>query len=455
MLVIALSLTLIQVTSYSQGIVFKGLVKDEQSLKPIPEVNIRINGTTLGTATDHNGWFSVRIDTLPATLTFSCIGYQDERYDVSVSPGKRVEFLMRPKSYSLKEVNVTSTNYSFLFKNQDYSVLDYELMDDKVLLLVFRTLLKKSELILLNQVGDTVAVSSLPDIPPLRLYKDFLLNIHYFARSDYAYQVFFNKRYETLDVLYKTPVDSLEKIVSPFIFRISDRLYFQDSQSNGLGTTIGFYQKGTGKKIIRQYFNEKKANAIADDQVFYGKWNGLIASQIPPGDEEGLLSAAKFAQSPKLGQYMNKFDTRAYKFEFYNMIYPVIRISDSLIAFFNFGDDRLELLDKDGKTIKSIPINFHKDDHSKSDATGAINLSESGWRWGRMILTDQNNQNVYTTYHKNGMIRINRIDLTTGRLQKGTLIPLPFPEKMELYDGQAYFLNRGKDENWKLVKCQL
>ncbi|MEI6454888.1 MAG: carboxypeptidase-like regulatory domain-containing protein [bacterium] len=440
-----------QIALYAQTDIFKGVVKDEQTLKPIPEVNIQISGTTRGTATDHSGRFSIILEQLPVSLVFSCIGYEDENYKVSELPENTVEFLLMSKAYALNEINITANNYSFLFKNKDYSVLDYELMNGNALLLIFRTLLNKSEMVLLNRSGDTLVISSLPESPPAGLYKDFLSNIHYFSRSDHAYQIFYNKGGNRMDVLYKTTVDSLEKILGSFIFRMSDRLYFQETLANGMGTIVGYYQKGSNRQIIRQYFDEKKSSEWMDDQRFYNRWNGLLASQIPSGE----MSAVKFAQSPKLGQYMNQFDERAYQFEFYNMIFPVIKITDNQIAFFNFSRDFIEFLDKEGKILMNVPITFHKESVSESDTLSSVRLSESGWRWGKVILEDEFNHNIYTTYLKNGMVKINQIDLVTGKLKKGTVIPVQYPVKMEVYDGDVYFLNKGVNENWKLAKCSL
>lgn len=72
-----------------------------------------------------------------------------------------------------------------------------------------------------------------------------------------------------------------------------------------------------------------------------------------------------------------------------------------------------------------------------------------------MILVDQFNGNMFTAYIKAGMIRIHKVDAETGKINKGTVIPVSFPEKIEIYDGEAYFLNKGINENWKLAKCKL
>jgi len=445
----------ISIALFSQTLVFKGVLKDEKTLLPIRDVNVKVMGTALGTATDRKGGFSVNPVKLPAALIFSCVGYENAYFKINEIPTYPVEFLLSPKTYALNEVSVSSKNYSYLFRDNEYSVLDYEIMNGNILLLIYKTLLKQSEAVLLNRSGDTLAISTLPETPPSALVKDFLLNVHYFSKSSNAFQCYYNENNRSMDFLYKTSSDSLQKVFRSLIFKISDRIYFQEVKPGGFGTAFGYMQKGSGKKYIRNYVNEKKIAESADDQGFYAQWNGLITSQIPAGDENGDMSAAKFAQSPKMGQYMNKYDVWAYQFEFYNMAYPVIKTIDNIILFFNFGDDVIEILNKDGNLIKKVPITFHKETVLKSDTISRIRLSDANWRWGNAILVDELNGNIYTTYLKAGMLRLNQVDPETGKLSQGTVIPLPFPDKIEIYGGEAYFLTKSKDENLKLAKCKL
>lgn len=441
---------------YSQSIIFKGTVKDEQTLKPLAEINITVSGTTQGTATDNSGNFSIKLDNLPVTLIFTCIGYENEYYKVTEIPPKAIEFLLRTKSYTLKEINISSKNYSFLFKDKDYSVLDYELMDDNVLLLIFRTILKQSQLVLLSRSGDTLAVSPLPELPPSQLFKDFLSNIHYFAKSDFAYQCHYNKVSKSIDFFYKTTVDSIQKLVQPFLFSLDGRLYFQERIENNFGTAIGYYEKGSLKKYIRQVINNKKITEYNDDRKFYNSWNAFLnhSNDLDSDNIENEL-AFDFSVSRIEGGLYGKYEARAHSFEFFNIIFPVIKTKDNNIAFFNFGNDVIELMNKDGEILKTVPISFHKESVLKPDTISPVRLFDSGWRWGHMILVDELNRDIYTTYLNSGMIRINRINLETGKLNPGTVIPFPFPEKIEIYNGEVYFLNKGLNGNWVLTKCKL
>lgn len=443
---------------FSQTINFKGIIRDEQTLKPIKDVNIKVHGTTKGTSTDHAGNFSIRLDKTPSKLVISCIGYEVAYYEITGIPNKPFEFLLNPKSYELREVDISSMKYSFLFKDKNYSVLDYELMSDHILMVVFRYQLKRSELVLLGRSGDTLAISKLPEIPPAMLFKDFLSNVHYFSISNNSYQCFFNEENHRIEFLYKTTVDSLRSIVKPYIFKMSDRLYFQETMANGFGTAFGYYEKDAGKKYIRKCLNYKKISEYKDDQTFYRKWNNSLGASnlLDPDDIESDL-AFDFSISRSEGGGFGKNEARAHQFEFFNMIYPVIIIGDDSIAFFNFASDRIELMNKNGKIRNTVPITFHKESLSMAGPGNSIRLSNAGWLWGSSILVDEYNHHAYTIFHKNGMVRVQQIDLEAGKLSSGTVLPFPFPEKIEIYNGEAYFLIKsdGAYDKWKLVKCKI
>ncbi len=371
---------------FSQTNLFKGIVKDERTLKPVHDVNIKVHGTNNGTSTDKFGFFSLRITKVPASLVITCVGYENAYYDVLEVPQTPVEFSLTPKSYPLREVDISAVKYSYLFKDKNYSVLDYELMDGNILLLVFRYQLKRSELVLLNLIGDTLAISKLPEIPPVSLFKDFLANVHYFSRAGNAYQVFFNRKENRIEFLHKTTVDSLSRLVEPFIFKMSDRLYFQEDLANGFGTAIGFYEQGAGKKYIRKHFDEKKIAEYIDDQTYYQKWNATVPPQhyfmTDREDEFYTTPAFDFSRGESPGQFYEVNEERAHEFEFYRLVFPVIKTGENTIAFFNFPGNYLELMNENGKVINTVPVTFHQETASKALPASSNQLLNIGWRWG-------------------------------------------------------------------------
>ena len=60
-----------------------GEIVNEMTGEPIPNVNIHFRGTKIGTASDANGNYALRVDmTAKAQLIFSAVGYYTQRFDV-------------------------------------------------------------------------------------------------------------------------------------------------------------------------------------------------------------------------------------------------------------------------------------------------------------------------------------------------------------------------------------
>ena len=415
-----------------QTIQVSGVVKDEITLEPINDVNIKINGTNKGTSSDKNGRFSLILDKIPASITLSCIGYETVYYDIGKAQSKPIVFILRQSVYNLKEVDISAKKYKYVFKDQNYSVLDYEILDDQLLLLVFRYQLKRTELILLSLAGDTIAITQVPEMKPQCLFKDFIGNVHYISSKGNAFQCYFNDESHHLSFPYKSTYDSLRMMLKSFLFKTSDRYYFQEFTIDGYGTNIGYYDKNGHKEYIRFVSGETTRKKYSDDIKFY------TSCGTPFGEP----------------------DYQALKLFFYKKVnMPIVSLGQNNIAVFNFSEDEIEFMNQAGRVYRSVPISFHKD--SVSNMLAALILTivpVSDWKWRGKILIDDYYRNVYTTFHKNGMVQIRKIDLETGNLTRSVDFPFPFPEKIQIYKGDAYFINKdcgGEFEKWKLVKVKL
>ena len=59
-----------------QNTLIHGIVQDEITRNPIPNVNIRVNGTTEGCFSGVDGKFTLNLDKTPCSLTITCVGYE-------------------------------------------------------------------------------------------------------------------------------------------------------------------------------------------------------------------------------------------------------------------------------------------------------------------------------------------------------------------------------------------
>lgn len=92
-------------------VAISGQVKDAASSKPLPSVNVFLANTTLGAATDKDGFYAIKQVPLGTHELFaSLIGYQVEKRTVRLIEPKdfRVDLSLQPKALELGEVEVVA-----------------------------------------------------------------------------------------------------------------------------------------------------------------------------------------------------------------------------------------------------------------------------------------------------------------------------------------------------------
>jgi hypothetical protein len=107
--------------------------------------------------------------------------------------------------------------------------------------------------------------------------------------------------------------------------------------------------------------------------------------------------------------------------------------------------------------ITAVPISFHRGSTGVNPLANNDLAENDGWRWGTRILADGATHEMYAMFLRSGMVMIRKINPKTGNLGNATIIPFPFPEKIKLYKGEAFFLCKesGTSENWRLMKCTI
>lgn len=93
------------VSAIAQERVVTGRVTSQEDGAPIPGVNVVVKGTSVGTATDVNGNYSIRVSSDETILTFSFIGYVNA--EVSVGSRSVVDVQLTSDITQLSEVVVT------------------------------------------------------------------------------------------------------------------------------------------------------------------------------------------------------------------------------------------------------------------------------------------------------------------------------------------------------------
>lgn len=86
-----------------QQIRVTGIVKDTDG-QPLPGVSVRVDGTTVGALTDANGRYSLEVPNANASLTFTFVGYTEQR--IPLNGRNAIDVVMEESTEALDEIVV-------------------------------------------------------------------------------------------------------------------------------------------------------------------------------------------------------------------------------------------------------------------------------------------------------------------------------------------------------------
>ncbi|MCX6306510.1 MAG: carboxypeptidase-like regulatory domain-containing protein [Bacteroidetes bacterium] len=426
---------------FPQSGVLRGTLLDQNTRLPVSNAHLKVRNSTQGTVTGPGGTFSLAIGALPATVDFSCIGYESITLEITSIDVRPRTFYLKPRTYQLEPVTISGQPAVVIYKDEDYSVLDFDFLDDNLLLVVFRYQLKRAEIILMTTAGDTLAVTHVPAVPARCLYRDVLSNIHYITTRDEAFQAVYDPVFNQLDFPFRTSYDTIIKFLGGYRFLLGSRLWFQEDSPDGFMTAIGYYSRSEGRRNIHRSA-DLKAMKTYYNEAWYYHTDRAVPDPIDENERRSLDT-----------------DAIRYKYFFWDKgCGELFKVSDTLMAFFNFCENRIELLDTTGQTKRVTSIGFHLERPERfiTSLTGSF-AGTSDWNWNHSLVQDARFQDIYAVFTNKGFLRLERVDLLTGSLARSAELPYEFPEKVKIFKGEAYFLYRGGGEhdNRKLYKMAL
>lgn len=104
---IAISMAILVSPLQAVETIVVGEIVNEATGEAIPNVNIHFRGTKIGTTSDANGNYALRVDmTAKAQLVFSAVGYYTQRFDIEPGSMAGLQVTMRERVATLTEVVV-------------------------------------------------------------------------------------------------------------------------------------------------------------------------------------------------------------------------------------------------------------------------------------------------------------------------------------------------------------
>ena len=388
-----------------------GFVYESGSKKPIENVNVIVGGQSNGSITDSTGFFKISVNSFPGLLYFSHLNYGIVGISVSESQNKPVEVFLEQQVTLIDEVQIKAERITKLPLGDTLNVVDYAFVGNNRILLVANPYRRTNDQRLY-----------LTDLEGLQLYslsisglgKSVKMPQHMYPELLYL----FNDCNDSLYVLTKGDVRQIsisgDSIVSPFSIDYADFLSFY-LQIKAIRDDNIFVQSSST--------SYNKTYKIHPDS----SRPELIKTVYDPHGAKGLN--CRYIYPPPL--VVNKQVFR-------NVNAPLVKFDDQLMIF-DFFENCIECFDYNGKSVKTIPIDFHLSKQRVALFFEIIGLNQN--EFNQEIIQDKATSQIYVLFNKPGkQATIKELSIETGKVIK----EFDFPqftniEKVKVHDSSVYF----------------
>ncbi len=403
----------------------RGKVYAKDSGIPLSGAHVLVVGTSLGTISGPDGGFRLRVGKLPVSLKVTHIGFEERLFVVDEkATGKDLMLGMEFSAEMLDAVTITERKAELIFRDDSYAVLDFEFHENGLIMLIFRNVLKRAELILLSNLNDTLAI--LGDLPgrAQSLHRDCMGNIH-FLNKDTAYQVLFTG--QALRLLYPTSINTFKLVADVFVAFHQHYYYFGIRRMNDLMIEYIRYDSISGEyAVFRKVSDRSKLQILKDNPMHYA----LLSNPVGGRETQESLIAGMFASIEEQSDMLYKERDASVEGHYlrtlvYTPVYaPLFRSGDQLLLF-NHPESRIETLSLDGELIRSVAIDYHK-------------MKD----WEETILKDDIYGEYYITFIKANRATLYRIDMNTGKPGPSTTLFHRSTGKILVHNGYVYYTYR-------------
>lgn len=367
------------------------VVLDKQSREGISNVNIVVNSSSKGAATQKNGYARLQIAAFPATLSVSHVSYFGKNVTINTASDDTLTILLEPRINLLDEVSVLSEATVKLLPNYFFAI-DFELCNKLIFSVGYYDNMSGYHVVIMDEKLMKKAEIRLNDsIKALGLFRDCLNNCHVLTKNA-AYQIVQNDT--TWAICCEVELERFHDIMDHCLFKSGNFLFFEHITNQGYAHT--FFGIDVEKKT-RQYFIQKNQFGR------YGK----------------LMQSLQFnAKHPPLA--MREDD--AFKFESEFMYRPFRE------TIFHFSDTIFHFNCNEGS------IDFY-DDRSL-EKKGGVKLNErlTSSIWNDELIIDNTNSKVYIEFKG----RLHEINTLNGEMLAKNRLKIA--SKVRLDNGFIYYL---------------
>lgn len=420
MLTIAAIMMLLPILSIAQGIRLNGFVYDFESKAPLPGANIVIGGAVAGTSTNSEGFFSLIVEKMPVLIYVSYVGYQPQQVLIQVARDSALIYL-KGEIRKIGEVTISGKKIANLIQGDTLNIDDYEISDDQIILVanpykhvtdqgLYLTTLN-GEILTWKKISNAGHKVEIPEsielFSTMFLFKDCFRNIHLLT-SDTISQIAVNQN--DLNLLYPTGIKEFISNLLPVKAFLEGGLFSQKMTRTKNWTYFikeGEKDQQLIKTVTDRYGSERYVRPI---DFLEGHWVPPASHYIMKGSYERCVGA------------------------------PVVQRPDD-IAIFDFFGNNIEFFNKEGISLKVVPIDFHIKEYTELLIIKKHDIDIDNFT--QQILYDEKMNRIWSLWSPqfSGHYTIKEINPDTGMIIKTVEIPdYPFIEKIQVHNNIVYFL---------------
>lgn len=396
-----------------------GLVLDAGTLQPLSGATVYAVNNGIGTITEEDGRFSLKLEQFPDTLIISYLGYEQETIPVR-GPDAYWEVRLERTNATLPEIIVNSYRHPQQISERHKSINDFLLLEEGLLLLTYFERKPHYRLSLTNQQGDILHTTPLEAGRPEQLFQACLGGLY---------------------IIYPTHLQELK--VTDNDIQLGEHVSLQDYRNtlrpclyaNDQFVFPAYYRQhkqifqlfasardGGGSFLLETIVNEEVLRHIEDEERFLeNKARTIVETDVRNGTRVKRMFA----------------DERGFA---ERVLYRPVQVQlfpyDTLLLLFDYTNHRIRWLDTSGAIEREIPIVFHRKNPYKVE-----------------VLQDHAHHRFYVLQADNRYTYLYEIDPRTGQLSEAAVVPEIYLKRVQIREGKLFYLHKGItfEERWQYL----
>lgn len=404
-----------------------GVVLDSADGSAVAEAQLGWAGEGVQALTDDDGRFTIELRNAGAVLEVTHVAYRTQRITFpgpSGLEGGRWVVRLGQRTILLAAAEVLRPRPEVVFQRDDLHAADLFVNHDGLWVLAYerprmlraeaeqgREILRDVRLVLL----DTTHL----ELDALHLHED-VLGLHHDLRdmpivrgTSSAYGVSRTRGGLHLSAF---PLEELDRAVLPWTDSIPG--WVLGTRSDGVQPRVdhmGHDPRLDSSALVATVLDSFMLQLFRSEYKYLSGRDKVVAMDL----------ARRFGTDPEtVAGYMAGFDRNIW----FKPVYAPMFVVDDTIVVFDHYQDRLCKFDRRLKACGTVPLVHH--------------LARQGRDWKGRVVQDARTGALYAEYQRAGQGWLQRIDPHTGRTGALTRLAYRYPEKVQVYGGDVYYIHR-------------